>query len=209
LAFSPRHQAAAFPRHPRAMRKTVATLAILIALWLAWSAWPFFALYDIARAVQAGDAARIEQRVDFPALRRSLADQIIAAYLRVTGTRIERGLLGAVGGSVADAMVGKLVTPEALASLLRNGWPKGILVEPPDGIAVPDFDALGNIARLYAAADYGIGEFRIALPLDARPERRFRLQLALSNWSWRLAALDLPPALSERLARELIKDKRP
>ncbi len=190
------------------MRKTLVTIVILAALFVAWSAWPLFALYDIARAVQAGDAARIEQRVDFPSLRRSLSDQIIAAYVRVTGMKVERGIVGAFGGSVADAMVGKLVTPEALAGLLREGWPKGVLAERPPDVAVPDFTELGNIARLYAASDYGIGEFRIALPLDAPPERRFRLQLALKNWTWRLAALDLPPALSERLARELAANKQ-
>ena len=189
------------------MRKTVATIVILAALFLAWSAWPLLALYDIARAVQAGDAARIEQRVDFPSLRRSLSDQIIAAYLRVTGMKLERGVVGAFGGGIADAMVGKLVTPEALAALLREGWPKGVLAERPPDVAVPDFAEFGNIARLYAASDYGIGEFRIALPLDAAPERRFRLQLALKNWTWRLAALDLPPSLSERLARELVANK--
>ena len=189
------------------MRKTIATIVILAALFLGWSAWPFFALYDIARAVQASDTARIEQRVDFPSLRRSLSDQIVAAYLRVTGAKIERGVVGAFGGGIADAMVGKLVTPEALAGLLREGWPKGVLAGRPPDVAVPNFSELGNIARLYAASDYGIGEFRIALPLDAPPERRFRLQLALKNWTWRLAALDLPPALSERLARELSANK--
>jgi hypothetical protein len=189
------------------MRKTIVVLVVLFLVWLAWSAWPFAALYDIARAAQAGDAARIEQRVDFPALRRSLSDQIVAAYARVTGARVERGLIGAVAGAAIDPFIAKLLTPEALAELLRNGWPKAVLAEAPPGLAAPDLNALGSIFRLYAASDYGIGEFRIALPLDAPAERRFRLQLALSNWTWKLAALDLPPELTERLARELAKDK--
>jgi DUF2939 family protein len=191
----------------RAMRKTIATLVILVALWLAWSAWPFFALYDIARAAQAGDAAQIERRVDFPALQRSITDQVIAAYERMSGKRIQRGLLGAAAGAAVDPFIAKLATPQALAALLRDGWPKGILAEPPPGLAPPNLTALGNVLSLYAASDYGIGEFRIALPLDAPAERRFRLQLALSHWTWKLAALDLPPELTERLARELAKER--
>jgi hypothetical protein len=189
------------------MKKTIITILVLVAVWLAWSAWPFFALYDIARAAQAGDAARIEQRVDFPALQRSISDQIIAAYERVTGKRVQRGLLGAVAGAAVDPFIAKLATPEALAALLRDGWPKGVLAEPPPGFAAPNLTALGNIFRLYAASDYGIGEFRVALPLDAPAERRFRLQLALSRWTWRLDALDLPPDLTERIARELAKER--
>lgn len=189
------------------MKKTIITLLVLVALWLAWSAWPFFALYDIARAAQAGDAARIEQRVDLPKLQRSLTDQIIAAYERVTGKRVQRGLVGAMAGAAIDPFIAKLATPEALVALLRDGWPKGILAEPPPGLAAPNLAALGNIFRLYAASDYGVGEFRLALPLDVPAERRFRLQFALQNWSWRLAALDLPPELTERLARELARER--
>lgn len=189
------------------MRKTVAIIAPLLVLWLAWSAWPFFALYDIARAAQAGDAARIEERVDLVRLQRSFTEQVLAAYERVTGKRIQRGLLGAFAGAALDPFIAKLATPEALAQLLRDGWPKGILAEPPPDFAVPNLTAPGNIFRLYAASDYGIGEFRIALPLDAPAERRFRLELALANWTWRLAALDLPPELAERLARELAKER--
>jgi hypothetical protein len=189
------------------MKKTVVTIVVLVAVWLAWSAWPFFALYDIARAAQARDAAQIERRVDFAALQRSITDQIIAAYERVTGKRVQRGLLGAAAGAAVDPFIAKLVTPEALAALLREGWPKGVLAEPPPGFVAPNLTALGNILSLYAASDYGIGEFRIALPLDAPAERRFRLQLALSRWTWRLDALDLPPELADRLARELAKER--
>ena len=82
------------------MKKTLATFVVLFALFVAWSAWPFFGLYGLASAVRSGDPAAVEQRIDFPALRRSLADQVAIAYARVTGKRIDRGLIGiAAGGS--------------------------------------------------------------------------------------------------------------
>jgi hypothetical protein len=189
------------------MKKTIITIVVLMAIWLAWSAWPFFALYDLARAAQTGDAAQIERRVDFPLLQRSFTDQILTAYQRVTGKRVQRGLLGAAAGAVVDPFIAKLATPEAFAALLRDGWPKGIAEPPPPGFAAPNLTALGNIFRLYAASDYGIGEFRITLPLDGPAEHRFRLQLALANWTWRLIALDLPPELADRLAREIANER--
>jgi hypothetical protein len=191
------------------MKKTVATLVILFALFAAWSAWPFFALYDIARVAQAGDAAALEQRVDFPSLRRSLSNQIGAAYARVSGVRVERGLLGAAAAAAADPFIAKLLTPEALVELLRNGWPTAAAGALPPGLQVtaPNLNALGNVFRLYAAADYGIGEFRLPLPLDAPAEQRFRLELGLSNWNWKLSAIDLPADLADRLARELMKPR--
>jgi hypothetical protein len=55
------------------MRKTLAGIAILIALIGFYVAWPFASLIGLVRAAHAGDAAAVEQRVDWPALRRSLA----------------------------------------------------------------------------------------------------------------------------------------
>ena len=65
------------------MKKIIASIVVVFALWVAYSAWPFFALYDFVRAAQAADVAKIEQRVDFPELRRSLSSQIIRAYARL------------------------------------------------------------------------------------------------------------------------------
>lgn len=187
------------------MKKTIAALVILLA-FLAWSAWPFFALFDLARAVQAGDVAKVERRVDVARLRASFSDQLIAAYERVTGKRIDRGLLGVAAGTVADPFIEKLLTPQNVTELLRRGWPAAVLAEPPppDTVA-PRIGSLSDILRLYVAADYGIGAFRLALPLDAPAEKRFLLRLSLSRWTWKIDGLDLPPALADRIARELIK----
>ena len=75
------------------MRKTFVALAVIAALFVAWSAWPFLGLYDLARAAQSGDIMRIEQRVDFPALGRSLSGQIVGTYARLAGLPVERGVL--------------------------------------------------------------------------------------------------------------------
>ena len=70
------------------MRKTVAAIVVLVMLGLGCCAWPFVGLYDLAGAAQSGDVAKIEQRVDFAALGRSLSGQIVQTYARLTGLPI-------------------------------------------------------------------------------------------------------------------------
>ena len=190
------------------MRKAVAAIVILVVLGLGWCAWPFVGLYDLAGAAQSGDVAKIEQRVDFAALGRSLSGQIVQTYARLTGLPIERGsLIAGVASAVADPFVARLVTRVALAEFLQNGWPKTVLGDPPANFQRPNWNALGNLWQLYENSEYGIGEFRLRLPVNAPRERQFRIQLGLRGWSWKLTGLDLPQELQERLARELMKQE--
>jgi hypothetical protein len=190
------------------MRKTLAAIVLFALLTLAWTAWPLFALYDLSRAVRTADAAAMERRVDFPALRRSLGVQLGQTYARLTGQRPD-GLIVATAGSVVDPLVARLIAPDVLTDLLRHGWPKTLIAAPPPVIDAPNLQTLGDVWRLYIASDYGIGRFRLGLPLSATAERQYRLHLDLRNWRWRLAGLDLPRDLQERLARELIPGQRP
>jgi hypothetical protein len=191
------------------MKKTIAAIVILFAVWFAWSAWPFLALYDLVRAAQAADVAGIERRVDFPALRRSLSSQIIQAYARLTGKKVDGGgLMVGIASAFADPFVEKLLSPQALADLLQNGWPREMLAERPEGFEGLDLNTLGNALQLYFAADYGIGEFRVPVPVNRPVALQFRIRLTLADWTWRLSGLDLPNALQDRLARELIKQEQ-
>lgn len=190
------------------MRKTVITVIVLLILFLGWSAWPFVGLYDLARAAQSGDVTKVEQRVDFPALGRSLSRQIIQTYARLTGVPIDRGgLLAGLASAVADPLVARLITRVALAQFLQNGWPKDVLGERPADFEGLDWNALGNVWQLYANSEYGLGEFRLWLPVNQPRARQFCIQLALSGLTWKLTGLDLPQELQERLARELMKQQ--
>jgi DUF2939 family protein len=190
------------------MKKTIATIVIIFAVWLAWSAWPFFALYDLVRAAQAADVKEIEQRVDLPELRRSLSGQIIQAYARVTGKPVGNGLMIGVASAFADPFVEKMLSAQTLADMLKTGWPHDMLAERPEGFEGLDINMLGSVFQLYFASDYGIGEFRVPLPLHQPVAKQFRIRLALSDWTWKLSGLDLPHALQDRLARELIRQEQ-
>ncbi len=190
------------------MRKIIATTGILVLLWIGWSAWPFAGLYDLARAAQSGDIERIEQRVDFASLGRSLSGQIVQTYTRLAGVPANRGtLIAGLASAVADPIIARLLTRVALAELVQNGWPKSALGDPPADLPRPNWNALGDVWPLYANSEYGIGEFRIRLPVSAPRERKFRIRLALRGLTWKLSGIDLPQDLLERLARELIKQQ--
>src|SRR4029453_9945184 len=104
------------------MRKAILIGAALVAAWVAWLAWPLPALYRLAPAVETRDAAALSEEVDFVAARRSLVQQIMAAYVRVTGAKsAPSGLAATIAATIADPIVAKIVSPEGLVELLGTG----------------------------------------------------------------------------------------
>src|SRR5215469_13903599 len=102
------------------MRRSVPTFLLLLVLLFGYWAWPFFGLRALAGAVQAGDVTAINEKIDYPRLRRSFTEQIISAYLRITGRAALGPLATAVGASILDPWVSQIVNPENLAQLLRG-----------------------------------------------------------------------------------------
>jgi hypothetical protein len=195
------------------MRRTTVIGTILLLFWLAYSVWPFFAVYRLASAVQARDLTAVKELVDFRALRGSLTMQVMRAYLRMTGklgrsgSILEQFAIG-VGASVADPIVAKLVSPEALLDLLHNGRPPGIFSDNVPSIQGLSSDALGNIWRAYTNSELGIARFFITVPVDKQPEESFRLGFCLTDWTWKLCSADLPEQLQLRLAQEISKSEQ-
>ena len=191
------------------MRKTFSAFAILLVLWLGYIAWPFASLFSVVRAAQARDAVALAQRVVFPKLRRSMAVQILQAYAGLSGIKLE-GASVAIGltAAFADPLIEKLLTPAALTELMRSGWPRDALGDdvPPDAQGLTSA-GLGNVWQLYLNSDYGIGTVRVSLPIHQPKDKQFRVELSLSDWTWKLSGLDLPVALKERLARELARQQ--
>ena len=107
------------------MKRFFIGITLLVVLLVAYWAWPFFGLRSLAADIQARDPAALSEDVDFVRLRRSLTEQIIAAYLQVTGrakklSPFENVVAIGIGNSIADPFVAQLVTPENLRVLLRG-----------------------------------------------------------------------------------------
>ena len=189
------------------MRKTIVTVAVLGLVWLGYVAWPLYDLYVLARAFETRDVAAVTRRVYFDSVRRSLADQILAAYLRRSGVQLSPLVQGIAGTGLAmvDPVLGKVMSPEALSEFLSIGWPVTVVPEVPAGTVGISRKTLGNAWQVFAASEYGIGRFNVSLPQALPPRQRFGLRFRLLQWRWQLTSIILPEDIQNLLADELIK----
>jgi Protein of unknown function (DUF2939) len=190
------------------MRKTILFFAVLALAWIAYLAWPAYDLSQFVRAVERGDASTAVHYVNMPRVRNSLTEQITEAYVQRTGARSGPLVQGAVG-ALADPIVHKLISPEAFTELLRIGWPREVLPEPPSNTSGITLAGLGTTLQLFAAAEYGIGRYEVTVPVGAPRERAFMMQFRLAQWRWQLAAVRVPEAIRLLLADEIIKSAKP
>jgi hypothetical protein len=210
-------QAACAP-HVAPMRWFVRVLVALILVWAAYLVSPYAALYGLARAVEARDTALIAERVDFSALRLSLARQISAAYAKAMGgPRESPSPFGiAAGAALVEPLLVPYVSPEAVLRLMQEGWPGfgggvpggaggGAGGGSPDlGLFDPTaFLTVRNLGRLWEATEWrGFRTFLVKLPQGGSPEP-LQLQFRLMNLTWRLSGIELPSDLKDRLVRDL------
>jgi hypothetical protein len=69
------------------MRKT-AGAPILGLAWIGYTVWPIYELGVLVRAIETHDIDRVARRIYFDAVRMSLTNQVVAAYVRRTGIQI-------------------------------------------------------------------------------------------------------------------------
>ena len=110
------------------MRTFIRAAIVLVILVAAYWGWALVGAAQLASVASQGDAEAVMQRVDLPALRRSLSSQIAHAYLEQNPQfqkllSIEKGFVGSVGAGAAEALLRELLTPENFAALLNKGRP--------------------------------------------------------------------------------------
>lgn len=190
------------------MKRFIPAFLLLLVLLIGYWAWPFFGLRALADALQAGDVRTINEEIDYTRLRRSFTEQIIGAYLRVTGRASKLGglspLATAVGASIVDPWVSQIVNPENLAQLLRGSAVSSELG--PVSFRFGDLPSNLNLAwGAWLSSEYGLGRFSIWLPPGASQANQFRLRMQLLQWHWKLTGIDLPEKLRDQIAGELAK----
>src|SRR4051812_32714739 len=192
------------------MRKTLAVVVVLSLIFVAAAVWPFTALYDIATKAEAADSAALNERLNQPALRRSLTNQLIRTYIRISGIRVNPGgIIAGVAGSIVDPIIEKLMTPEILTAMLRTGWPGTVLPERPAGLQGLGSIKSASLWPLFLNSNYGISGFSVSVPPEVPPEQQYRLTLSLSKQGWRLSRLDLPDQIQVKLVEQLIGQRAP
>jgi hypothetical protein len=191
------------------------TFRIFFLLFIAWAIFmvsPFAALYDLAKAVENRDVTRINERVNFPALRVSISRQVLGDYLHTPEGRAKVGdvdgkVAANVGAAVLNPVVEQLITAEALIDLLDDGWPQ--LVAARRGTQAPsrfalEFGSLSDAAKTFFASESnGFRSITIPFPADGPVDRQFRVTMRLSGTTWRMTGIDLPRALREDLIKRV------
>ena len=197
------------------MRWTLRISFLLFLAWLIFLASPFVALYDLSKAVEAKDLARIGERVNFNALRVSLSRQILGAFVdgRDLGD-LDRQLALGAGAAILNPVVEQLVTPEALVDLLEDGWPQQVTGGGNGGASPLRINAasFGLGWRTFIASEsLGFRSITIPLPAAEPKEKQFRVTLRLRGTTWRLTGIELPQslrdALIKRVSQTVSKDK--
>jgi len=190
------------------MKRTLVVTAVgLIGLGY-FLASPLIGLAHLQSAIAARNAAALAERVDFPRLRRSLGEQIVVSYLKITGKGAQLGPLGtslAAGfsGSLAEPLLNELLNPETVLDLLSGRGTPSLHVSA--GVPALPANAFGSLLKLFANCEYGIGNFYISVPSDAAEADQFRLRLQVLQWNWTLTDVGLPERLRVELAQELAR----
>lgn len=104
------------------LRWAIIGIVILLAIYLAS---PYYAFWRFSVALRDRNASALESRVDFPALRKSMKQQLNTqiAALRPQNPRRQKlfdAISSALGPSVLDNLVDGYLTPEGLAAFLAD-----------------------------------------------------------------------------------------
>src|SRR5712691_8617188 len=186
------------------MRKTIATVVTLALVWIGYTAWP------LVRAMETHDVGTVTRHVYFDAVRVSLTNQVVAAYVRRTRINISPFAQSVAAGAlgIANPIVQKLISPEALSELLGVGWPVTVGSDPPPGTVGITERTIGTIWQIFRNSEYGFARFEVAAPSVLPQQQRFRLTFQLLQWRWRLVAVTLPENIQNLLGDELAKALR-
>jgi hypothetical protein len=189
------------------MRKTVAALIVIGLIWIGYTVWPLYELSVLVHAIETRDVDTVTRHVYFDAVRKSITSQIIAAYTRRTGTHISplAQSMAAAALGIADPVVNKLISPEALSQLLGVGWPVAVAPDPPPGTVGISASTVGSIWQIFGDSEYGIGRFEVTMPASLPLRQRFHLTFQLLQWRWQLVGVILPDNIQNLLADELAK----
>jgi hypothetical protein len=188
---------------PRRLWLVAVAVAVVLML-AAYVLSPLVAALRFVDAVQRGDAAAVSAAVDFPALRRSIARQIVGDQVRERNLRgIEAQIAAGVGARSVAAWLEEILTPASVIELVNGrlpaaaGQPAGA---PLDIRAMTAAGAAGAFAVWRASGFTGFDSYRV-VPRPSAGDDGTVLDMGLSTSGWKLVGVRLPPAVRASIAR--------
>jgi hypothetical protein len=187
-----------------AMRWLVGTVLVLLVSLVIYVGSAVWSVKGLAEAAKSGNGPEIIARTDLPRVKRSLVDQIVRAYLERQGAKrplkpMERVLANTYGASIADALVGKILTEENITKILRTG----VVPESLPNAQMPALAGLNTsntFEILRRLSPVKIVEFEIALGNDISSGT---ISLHFEGNGWKLSGVNLPAKAVRALAETL------
>ncbi len=179
----------------------LAAFAIALVIYVGSA---ILSLNGLVEAARTGDGAAILSRTDLPRLRHSLVDQIVFAYLKRVGRDrpvkpMERLVASTYGATIADAMVGKMLTADNLTHMLRDGR-VAVGESDVDLQRLSDLDARGVLQKIGRLSFVKPVEFQVRLG-DGHDAGG--ISLHFEGFGWKLSGVRLPDAVIEALVQRL------
>ena len=162
-------------------------VAIIVVLLIVYAASPYYSVWRFGETIRAHDMAALATRVDFPAVRGSLKQQLRDKLLGALNDKQRERLQQFIRTSAndpLDQLIEAYVTPEGLASLISNPDP---LRNANSVSSIPSLDGSGK------PIDWS--KFRNAFftsPRDfAVDHESIKLRFRCNGLGWKLYTIDL------------------
>ena len=174
-------------------RKLITGLALAAGIvFLGWFvASPWLAAKALGDAAERGDAAALERLVDFPRFRDSMKQEFNARFVdemrASSGDDPFAGLGALLGPALISGAVDALVTPQAIALMVRTG-------EAPEAEEVARPEPGADEPEPRRTLGYrDLNTFAINFEDARRADRSITLLMKRDGlFAWKLAAIDLP-----------------
>jgi hypothetical protein len=172
--------------------------AVVVIGVSAYGLSPYLAFNSLRNAAKTGNRDRLEELVDFPAVRENLKSQITAGLLKSLSADpgMRDNPFATVGAllapAITDRMVDNVVTPDGIALVLS----KGTVTKPGREPRSEDPPATGA-SKLEAALSYRtIDRFHADLRPHDQPDTTLALTLERRGlFGWKLVRIDIPQSL--------------
>jgi hypothetical protein len=108
------------------MRKAYAAIAVTVVLFSGYLfASPYITAYQLKKAIESQDGEALSERIDFPALRQSLKEELTIFLKREMAEETEKDenfatIVAALGGAAIGGMVDAYVTPAGIDDIMKE-----------------------------------------------------------------------------------------